>query len=291
MLNKHKIEYYSIILLGNLLSIFGYKSIRFFAKFTAIIVFYLLRIRKKVVLKNLSIAFPELDSNSINKIAFQNYICTAIAFLEIYYLSKLKKDEIPSIISSNGVDIFKNYLSEGKGLILLTAHFGNWEIGAIAAGVYLNTRLNVLVKDQKNLLVRNFMKRMREQFGNKQISVGKSVKEIYAAIKRGELIGIVGDQRGPREGLRVNFFGRPTSTFIGTASIAIKTDCPVLIVFCIRKANFQFEYIIEKLEYDKTLPTKEQKILSFNQNYFNILEKMIRKYPEQWLWMHNIWKY
>jgi Kdo2-lipid IVA lauroyltransferase/acyltransferase len=291
MLNKNKIEYYLIISFGNLLSIFSFKSIKYFSKFVAFIFFYIFPIRKKVVLKNLSIAFPEFDIKTRNKLAFKNYVNTAQAFLEIYYLNKLNKEEISSLVSPVGIEAIQENLDKGKGLILLTAHLGNWELGAIAAGILLNKSLNVLVKNQKNHYVSNVMKSIREKGGNKQIAVGKSVKELFAALKRGETIGIVGDQRGPRDGMRVEFFGRKTSTFIGTASLAIKNDCPVLIIFCARKPDGNFEFVIENHEYDKNLPTKEEQIISFNQNYFNILEKIIRKYPEQWLWMHNIWKY
>ena len=293
MLNKHKIEYYLFIFAGNLLSIFGFSSIRYSSQILAFIFFRILRIRRKVVITNLSKAFPELNPQAIKQLAQKNYRSAAISFLEIFNFKNFVKEEIHSLILPEGIEVVKSKLDEGKGLILLTAHIGNWELGAIAAGVYLNESIKVLIKKQKNPYVKNWLKDTRERFGNKQISVGiKSARELITVIRNNEMVGIVGDQRGPRtEGLRVEFFGQQTSTFIGTASIAIKTKCPVVVIFCIRQPNFKYKFVIEELNYKTELSNKEELIKSFNQMYMKKLESIIRKYPDQWLWMHDIWKY
>ncbi|MFZ1291732.1 MAG: lysophospholipid acyltransferase family protein [Melioribacteraceae bacterium] len=296
MLNKYKLEYFSFKFLGKLLSVFGFRNLKYSAKFLAFIFFNILRIRRKVVIKNLTIAFPHLDKKTIEKLAFKNYSSVAITFLEILNIEKMNRDEILSMVSQNYDDIiqlkiFQNPIYKDQGVILLTAHIGNWELGAIAAGIFLNKSINVLVKNQKNIYVRDWIKGIREKFGNKQITVGTSVREIFKALKMNKTVGIVGDQRGPRDGVKVNFFSRKTSVFVGTASIALKVNCPVIIAFCIRNSEHKYDIILEEMEIPNNQLSTEEKILLFNQNYMSFLEKTIKLYPDQWLWMHNIWKY
>ena len=101
----------------------------------------------------------------------------------------------------------------------------------------------------------------------------------------------MGDQRGRRDGVRVNFFGKETFTFHGTAAIALKTNCPVLVMLCARQEDGTYKSEIEEIDYSEIDGTKEEQTQKFNQLYMSILEKTIKKYPDQWFWMHNVWKY
>ena len=291
MLNKHKIEYILFTLFGKILSVFGFSKIKYTSKALAFIIFYVFRIRKNVVLTNLSIAFPNLSKKEIRDLALKNYQSIAITFLEVFNLHKLSKEEIKYHFVGDGFDIVREKIKEQKGLILLTAHFGNWEIGAVASGIHLDRGVTVLVKKQKNPFVANWLNDFRERFGNKQIFLGVSIRELYSTIKNNNIVGIVGDQRGKRDGVKINFFGKETLTFPGTAAIALKTECPVLVLLCAREPDGNYKAIIEPIEYLDIPGSKEDKIKGFNQKYMSILENAIIKYPEQWFWMHNIWKY
>ncbi len=291
MINKYKVEYFLFSFFGNLLSIFGFGSIPLTSKILAILAFYIFRIRRNVVIKNLSIAFPNLSMSEIKSLALKNYQSIGITFLEIFNLKKMEKEKIKERYSEAGFDFIKEKYNENKGLILLTAHFGNWEMGALAAGIHLNESINVLIKKQKNPYVADWLNNFRERFGNIQISLGTSVRELYKNIKNKKIVGIVGDQRGRRDGVRVNFFEKETFTFPGTAAIALKTKCPVLVMLCARQEDGTYKSEIEEIDYSEIDGTKEEQTQKFNQLYMNILEKIIKKYPDQWFWMHDVWKY
>jgi Kdo2-lipid IVA lauroyltransferase/acyltransferase len=291
MFNKHRIEYFLFTFIGKLLSLFGFSSIPATSKIIAILAFYIFRIRRNVVIKNLTIAFPNLTSSEINSLALKNYQSIAITFFEIFNLKKMNIEIIKERFSNVGFDFIKEKYKENKGLILLTAHFGNWEMGALASGIYLKESINVLVKKQKNPYVADWLNTFRERFGNAQIFLGPSIRELYKSIKNKKIIGVVGDQRGKRDGVRINFFERETLTFPGTAAIAFKTKCPVIVMLCARRCDGTYEPIINELDYSEIDGTLDEQIQKFNQLYMSILEKTIRKYPEQWFWMHNIWKY
>ena len=291
MFNKYRIEYFLFISLGRLLSIFGFSSIQKTSKLLAFIFYYIFRIRRNVVIRNLTIAFPKLNDKEIKSLAIRNYQSIAITFLEIFNLDKLSKEEIKYRFSDSGFDLVRKKVNENKGLILLTAHFGNWEIGAIASGIHLDDCITVLVKKQKNPFVASWLNNFRERFGNKQIFLGVSVRELYKTIKDKNIVGVVGDQRGKRDGISVNFFGRETRTFPGTAAIALKTNCPVVVLLCARQPHGKYKAIIKDLDHSGFTGTSEEKIQQFNQKYMSILEDAIIEHPEQWFWMHNIWKF
>ena len=289
---KHRIEYSVFIIITNFVKLLGVNRIDIVSGVVATFVFYFLPIRKKIVLKNLSIAFPEKTSDEIKTIAFRNYKSFAKTFLEIPLIPGLSRQFILDNMDVSRLVQLKESLKPGtNGLILLTAHFGNWELGAVAMGLWLNTSISVLAKEQKNVLVSKKMKFIREIYGNKEVLLGASVRELYKTLKNGGTIGVVADQRAPKNSMRVNFFGRSTAAFPGAASLALKLKPPLFVILFRRLENGKYVAEAEEIDY-ANLPEKEDSALvELTQRYFNILEKYIRMSPEQWFWMHNIWKH
>jgi KDO2-lipid IV(A) lauroyltransferase len=291
MPDKNKLEYFIFLIFVKFFTLLGLSYARRFSKPLAFLFFYIVGIRKKVVLKNLRIAFPDLPEKEIKNIAFQNYYNFCITLIEILLLPKLKKSQIENLVSGDKLSVIKEKFEIGKGLILLTAHFGNWELGAISVASQLHIPFKVLAKPQRNGYVSNWLNNMRGVLGNSVIQLGVSVREVYTALKEGNIVGVVGDQRGPKESQRVKFFGQDTAVYSGTASIALKVGCPILMVMIVRQKDLSYRAEVIEIPTDDLTGEAEDKILIVNQRYMNILEKYVREYPEQWFWMHNIWKY
>ncbi|PIQ10053.1 MAG: hypothetical protein COW71_03665 [Ignavibacteriales bacterium CG18_big_fil_WC_8_21_14_2_50_31_20] len=270
----------------------GFKKIPKLAKILAYIFYYLIPIRKSVVISNLKKAFPDKSENEISKIAFLNYINTGTTFMEIMAFQKMTKEEILNLGSVSNLELAKEKVENGKGVILLTAHFSNWEFGALFMGLILDKQINVLVKKQRNHLVANWMSEIREKFANKEIPLGVSVRELYKTLVSGGIVGIVGDQRAKKEGgVVVNYFDQPTVTFKGFSILGIKNKVPIIVVLGHRLSNGKYQLDIEEIKYDNLPETQSEQIIELNQRYMKILENSVLKYPDQWLWMHNIWKY
>ena len=288
---KNELEYFLLITLGKVFSIFGIRSARYFAKFLALFFYYVLKIRRNTVINNLNSAFPEYSQEEIKKIALANYHSFCLMLMELFFINNSTEEEIiksvdcSELVKLNSQDKFKN------GGFFLTAHYGNWEIGGISAGLQLNIEMNVLAKPQRNNLVFNWINKVRESFGNKVIPLGASVREVYKAISEKKTVGVVGDQRGPIEGDRVKFFGKDTAVFQGTASIALKKNVPIITALLERQSDYTYKAVTEEIDIQKFKGTEQEIIHQINQEYMNILEKQIRKKPEQWFWMHKIWKY
>ncbi len=269
----------------------GISNVKYLAYPVGLFFYYFIPIRKKVVIKNLSLAFPEYERGRILSIAKDNYINFASAFLEIAALRSIKQNELIDLIEIPPLDDIKDCLEKKTGAVFLTAHFGNWEMGALYIGLILNRSIHVLAKKQRNPTVSAWMKSIREKFGNKEILLGSSVKHFLLALKKGEIIGLVADQRAPRDSIRVNYFNRPTAVFTGAAAIALKARVPVFVILLKRVDFNKFQGIIKKVEYEKSDKPAEKDIIAFTQSYMKILEEHVRECPQQWFWMHNIWKY
>lgn len=259
--------------------------------FLAWFLFKVLKIRKEIVLKNLRTAFPELLESDIQKLALENYRNILMTLIELMFIEKFSRQDVLNFITDGEQYKYQNLVNEGKPVFLLTAHFGNWEIAGLIAGMLTERIMYGLYKEQRNNYITDYINRRRTQFGNKVIPLGTSVKEIFRVLKNNGTVGVVGDQRGPREGMRVKFFDQPTAIYSGTASIAIKLNVPILVSFAARTEDNKFKIFMEEIEYQNLSGTTDEIIKQINQKYFNLLEKIIKVYPAQWFWMHNIWKY
>lgn len=290
--NKNNVEFALWKFIAKIVQLIGIKNIPKLSKLLATLFFYIIPIRKSVVLSNLKKAFPDKTEEEIERIAFNNYLSSGITFLEIMAFQKMSAKEILSLSKIENINLAKEKIEAGKGVILLTAHMGNWELGALTIGLALNEQINVLVKKQRNRLVANWISEIREKFKNKEVLLGASVRELYKTLLNGGVVGIVGDQRGRKEdGVVVNFFNQPTVTFQGFASLGIKNKVPIIVALSSRLPNGKYYMDLEEINYENLPDNLTDQVQELNQRYMTILENKIKKYPEQWLWMHNIWKY
>jgi KDO2-lipid IV(A) lauroyltransferase len=150
---KNILEYILFVLLSYLCRLIGLKLSRKFSSLIALFFFYLLPIRKDVVFDNLKHAFPQLSDEEIRKIALASYKSFTLTLVEILYLPWMSKEEISDVIKFEKLNLILEKEKENNGVILLSAHFGNWEYCAIGAGILLNKKFSVVVKSQRNILL------------------------------------------------------------------------------------------------------------------------------------------
>ena len=288
---QNKIEYFLFLLLSKLFCLFGVKRSRSFAVPLTILFFYIIPIRKKTVLQNLEIAFPDHQNKELKEIAFKTYKSFIITFIEILSLPVISEDEIKDAIQFENIDIIKEKYDEEKGVILLSAHFGNWEYVALSSSMQLGLPFSVVVKDQRNPFVNAWMNKVRTKWLNEVVPLGVSIRKTYQTLKEKKIVAMVADQRAPRESMRIKFFGKEVAVHTGPAVLALKTGAPLLYGIPVRQPDYT--YRTEMVEISKeNLPEEEnEKIMELTKRHMAYLEKYIRKYPEQWLWMHKRWKY
>ena len=288
---QNKIEYFLFLLLSKLFCLFGVKRSRSFAVPLTILFFYVIPIRKKTVIQNLEIAFPDLQKKDLIKTAFNIYKSFIITLIEILSLPIISDNEIKNAIQFENIDIIKEKYAEGKGVILLSAHFGNWEYVALSSSMQLGLPFSVVVKDQRNPFVTDWMNKVRTKWLNEVVSLGVSIRKTYQTLKEKKIVAMVADQRAPRESMRIKFFGKDVAVHTGPAVLALKTGAPLLYGIPVRQKDFTYKTEMVEISKDNLPEGEDDKIMELTKRHMAYLEKYIRMHPEQWLWMHKRWKY
>lgn len=254
------------------------------------VVFSVVRYRRDVAFGNLQRALGrEKNPGEIRRIAREVYRHFGQLVVEWCRFPVLRAADIESRITMIHDDLLKEIEANGRGAMMISGHFGNWEMMG-AAVAHFGRPFRVLVARQKNRFVGDLMDRFRRTVGVLPTRVGLSVKEVLWALRRGEFVGILSDQNAGRGGVFVEFFGRPTSTPRGPAAIALKTGVPVILCFAIREPRGHYRVVFERLENGRPFPTGTEGVQAITQIYTQRLEAYIRQYPEQWLWTHRRWK-
>lgn len=288
---KNYFEYILFLCLAALVRILGLNLSRRFSLVIAIIFYYIIPIRKSVTLRNLHKAFPEYTDEKIHKIAFDNYKSFAITLIEILFIPFMTRKQIENAVQCENAELVKKFYERSNGLIVLSGHFGNWEYIALSISSQINVPFHVVVKSQRNPFVDSYLNRGRTNSINQVVPLGASIRKIYAELKAKKIVAMVADQRGPSDGMRVNFFGQSTSIYPGPAQLALKTKSPILYGLAVRQPDFSYKAEISEIILENLSGEEENQVHEITQKHMTFLETMIRKHPEQWFWMHNIWKY
>jgi KDO2-lipid IV(A) lauroyltransferase len=255
------------------------------------LIYYIFPIRKSVMIKNLNIAFGKhMNDKEIKRIALRCYIHLIGNIIEFCRLPvSLKKKEIN--IDVNGDSNLRDALKKDKGVLILTAHVGNWDL-LCCAYASRGLKLNVVTKSAKINGINRFWHKQRELFGVKQIEMRGAAPAIFRALRRGEVVAITLDQhRPPGKGIMVDFFGTPASTSPALADIALRTGCPVIPAFSLRQSDGRhIIWIGEPIQSINNGEGLDDLIRRNTELYNKLIERFIMKQPEQWLWIHRRWK-
>ncbi len=248
--------------------------------------------RRKVALENLHIAFGEEKSEkellAIARKAFQNLGMMAIEFFRI---PGMDVEAFKKRVKIEGLEEALRLLGKGRGVLLLLSHFGNWELMGIMSKLIGDSIMVIAKPMKKNKRVDRFITEIRSAAGLEVISSIKASRIVIKALSRNRVVGILIDQRAKRsEGIWADFFGKKAPTTPGLAVLAMKTGAPVVPVFMVRNGFEKHRLVIQgPLELVHTGDIKKD--VEANTQLFNdTLESMIRRYPDQWFWVHRRWE-
>jgi KDO2-lipid IV(A) lauroyltransferase len=287
---KNKLEYFLFVLFSKIFLLLGLDISRKTSTLIAFIFFYFIPIRKKIVKGNLSIAFPQLNHSLIKKLAFKVYKSAAIFLIELLYLPKTNPQQILDVVEYENKDLMHKRYNEGKGVIILSAHFGNWELIPTTMPAKLGLPMSTIVKPLRNPYVDKWINDLRTTFNGEVVPLGISIRKTYQALKEKKIIGIAADQRGPKEGVKVKFFGTEIPVYSGPAVLSLKTGAPILFLITVRQKNYKYKIEVKEIDQNDLPANEEERIIELTQRHTSYLEEMIREYPEQWFWMHKKWK-
>lgn len=269
---------------------YGFRE--FCAQILAIFFYDILRFRKKIMFDNLEIAYPGLDIATKEKWSRYSIYRLGLDIVEFVMLPALDKSWFIENVEMRGMHNYQEAAKKGKGVLLLSLHLGNVDmaISAIAAN---DIPISVISKRFKSKWLDNFWYGLRGLTGARFIDAHSrsNAFEILKNLRDQRSVVFVLDQfMGKPFGVRTKFFGRDTSTAYGLALFAKKTKAPVITVYTYRdlsgKIIVEFGPEIELLAIDEY----DSYIRDQTQLYNDVLEQIVRRFPEQWMWIHRRWK-
>lgn len=255
-------------------------------------VVYLLHFRlRQVGLRNLEMAFPEKSLGERRRILRGVFTSLGRQLAELCQFPGYTAENVDEVVVYDGLENFQNAYSRGKGVLFLTAHFGGWELSAFAHSLHGHW-LHVVMRPMDNPYLDSLLQSYRTMHGNKVVPKDDFVRGLLAAMKAGETVGILMDTNmTPPQGVFVDFFGIPACTASGLARIALRTDAAVVPGFTIwdealGKYRLRFDPAVELVRTGDL----EADITTNTQKFTKVIEDYVRKYPDQWLWVHRRWK-
>lgn len=294
MKKRHEISeaiiYPLVIGLGFFIRLLPLRLSYWFANRLGAVVYCFYAKRRRIGYANVRAAFCQnLMPGEIKKITrrtFQHFVCV---LFEVFRFPSIDKRYADRYVASSGTSHIDEALKKGRGAIILTAHFGNWELSGLVGAIKGYPQV-VLARQQKYLRLNRLLNSYRARYGRRVIEKCMATREIITSLKENKITAILSDQDAGMQGALVSFFGRLASTAKGAAGLALKFDSPILPNFCARQRGPFYQMTIEKPLAIEETGDLETDIQAGLQKFTNILESYITRYPDQWLWLHKRWK-
>lgn len=259
--------------------------------------FFVGRKDRRAVTANLKAIFPEKSSRQINQIRVRMSRNFAKYLVDFFRFPLLDKEAIRRTIRVQNIEYFDKALAKGKGVILITAHLGNWELGGVLLGL-LGYPILAVALPHKHKKVDDFFNAQRNNKGMGVIPLGRALQQCIRRLNNNEIIALVIDRDFTDKGPLLEFLGRKAIIPPGAAVLGLKTEATIIPAFLLRNPDDTFTFVVEKpIEtFQPTTDTGTRKklsdeyLVSAMARYLTIVESYIKKYPEQWFMFRQFWK-
>jgi Kdo2-lipid IVA lauroyltransferase/acyltransferase len=253
---------------------------------------YLLHVRlRRVGLHNLAMALPEKSRREHRRILRGVFTSLGRQLGEVCLFPRYTRQNVNKVVVYDGFENFERALARGKGVLFLTAHLGGWELSSFSHSLQ-GYPLHIVIRPLDNPYLDRLTREYRTMHGNSTVDKDDFVRGLLAAMKSGETVGILMDTNmTPPQGVFVDFFGIPACTASGMARIALRTDAAVVPGFTVwdaalRKYRLRFDPAVNLIR----TGNDGADVLANTAQFTKIIEDYVRRYPDQWLWVHRRWK-
>jgi KDO2-lipid IV(A) lauroyltransferase len=252
---------------------------------------YRIGARRGTVKRNLALVFPERPAAERRQIARRCYRHFGAMICDTIAMSRLDAVELCRRMTLVGWEHLEEAQSHGRGVLVLSAHLGNWEVAARPVGLYRGP-FHVVVRPFNNPLVYAHLDRERERFGERQIEKRGAAKQLFRVVRERGIGGVVMDQRvRPGQGIVLPFLGHDALTTPLPASIALRTGAPAVTIVAWPEPRGRYRVELGK----PMLPPEggardDEAVAALTRRYIAALEADILRHPEQWLWLHRRWR-
>ncbi len=246
---------------------------------------------RAVGMRNLTLAFPTMSDEDRRRILRGEFVSLGRQLAEVCLFPSYTREKVSDIVVYDGLENYEHALARGKGVLFLTGHLGAWELSAFAHSLQGHP-LWIVMRPLDNPYLNRLVDHYRTMHGNRTVGKDDFVRGLLAAMRAGEAVGILMDTNmTPPQGVFVNFFGIPACTASGLARIALRTDAAVVPGFTVwdekaRKYVLRFDPAVELIR----TGDDQADIVANTARFTSVIEEHVRRYPDQWLWVHRRWK-
>lgn len=253
---------------------------------------YLSPSRRHTALVNIRAAFPNTSAHwqyTTMCASFQNL---GITIVELLTFPHIAPREAREMLDLRGVEGVETAMQESSGVLLLSGHFGNWELLGFALPLYIDIATTLIVAPQVSKIAETYLSWYRQRTGNRTVPVNHAARSIVHSIQTGEAIAMLADLAAPPpdHNVFVDFFGRAASTYDAPARIALRFNVALFVAFAERLENGCYRATITRIPHED-LTYNSEGITELTKRHVAALEAEITKRPDLWTWQHNRWAY
>lgn len=248
------------------------------------------RPHRRIVRRNLAFAYPDMDESQRRRLegrVFRNY---GMSLFELFQMGFMQPEDVARRMRFYGIENFREALLRRRGVIAVSAHLGSWELGMQALPCVFGTHLTAVAKKFKSNFVENWIHSVRTRFGNAILYKKDSLADMTQILRSGGILAILIDMARRKDGVDVQFYGRKATATPAVAMLALRCRAAVLPTFSLREPDGRIGIHAEpEIEMRRTRNLRAD-LVTNTQRITDVVEGMVRRYPEQWFWLMRRWK-
>ncbi len=281
-------QYHLLKGMSHIVCLFPHGFLLWLGKWLGILYYYAVPKQRKRAFQHIRQGL-ELSEKEAWRLCKDNFIHIGRTFLEILYMPRLKPENLADYMDIEHLDWFRAAMAKGYGVVILTAHIGNWE-WLSAAMTFSGVPVTAIIKPQPNAQHTILLNEFREMVGVEVFARG-TTELIGAAksLKKGKALGFLADQDAGPGGAFIEFLNKPASTPLGPAVFAKRFHSPIVPMFIVRGKSGRHKVIIHEPLYYEETGDEETALYDITVKMTRIIESTIREYPDQWLWFQKRW--
>lgn len=243
-----------------------------------------------IAVDNLRHAFPEWDGERLEATARGVYAHFGRMLFDILWLQWRSREELLALVEVHGREHVEAAMAAGRGVVMCAAHIGNWEVHGIAHGLLFGA-IDVVARPLDNPSLDARLCAFRTMGGNRVVYKRKALAQVLGAVRAGRGVALLLDQNvQAKDGIFVDFFGRPAATTTVAAALALKTGCALVPSHTELRPDGRYALVYEPPLVWASDGARDADLASITQELARRTEAWVRATPEQWLWMHRRWK-